>query len=892
MSIKSRLFGKPWQHRDAQVRAQAVAEGDDPELKRELGRLAEHDESEQVRLAALRRIDTEPFWLDARLRESDPAIVAAADEFLRRAVMRRPDDSLIKERLEWLRRIDDADFIRQVACHAPDRSLRADALERINAQGFLGDRVVEEPDEELALSLIGRIEQASTLERIGRTLRAVSKKRSRAVEQRLHDLQAASGSYDPAVESATRLVARAEALARGKHEGDRRIELDAIEQQWRKLDRPSQALQRRLDGALAIVRRAIERPSTRPSPLAGDAPQDGEAGKADPDLEALEERIAAAGPLERLRPEPAGELLAAFDRAWSRITTPGPPDLELRERLLPSLRVLQAQRQSVATSPASEPRREESFDWAGELDRVAERLDGGHIVEAQSALRDLRSRLDRLKPGQRPRQASGRLTRLEGRLREMRNWEHWSNNKIRDQLIERVERLAGSGQHPDAISAALKEARAEWQRLEDLEVLPGDKRRHAAPAGQWRRFQAACKNAFEQAQPFFEKRHEVQAENLEQLEAFLERGQAVAGDETSDLEQLKQFMRKSRLAIRRLDDLPPKSRGRAAARLRELMDAISGRLDTAFEEIENAKRRLVREAQALAHESDLAAAIEQAKALQARWQKTGNGRRRVDQKLWQEFRAPIDPLFEQLQGQRDERRQQLEAENSAMSALVEQAEQLAEAGDEDLPAAQARMRALRDEWAGSGARPDKLASRFEQAGQKLSRRIDDLRRAERRREIDRLDALAQAVQSLWQARLDGERSDLSDQLPSDTPGGEHGQSLLAVAQDLANPACDPAALHDRVASNAEQARQVVIEMEFLAGMDSPPEDREARMNFQVRRLASRMGDRTAQPSLAGELAKLRQRWYGSFPQASDRYQALTERFRKCQNVLESMSGTE
>jgi len=68
----------------------------------------------------------------------------------------------------------------------------------------------------------------------------------------------------------------------------------------------------------------------------------------------------------------------------------------------------------------------------------------------------------------------------------------------------------------------------------------------AAPAGQWRRFQAACKNAFEQAQPFFEKRHEVQAENLVQLEAFLERGHAVAADETSDLEPLKQFMRKSR----------------------------------------------------------------------------------------------------------------------------------------------------------------------------------------------------------------------------------------------------------------------------------------------------------------------------------------------------------
>src|SRR5690625_7547900 len=90
----------------------------------------------------------------------------------------------------------------------------------------------------------------------------------------------------------------------------------------------------------------------------------------------------------------------------------------------------------------------------------------------------------------RPGAAAGRLTRLEGRLRELRNWEHWSNNQRRDELIEKVQQLIGSDQHPDAISNQLREARSEWQKLEKLEVLPGDRRRFAAPRKQWQRFRS------------------------------------------------------------------------------------------------------------------------------------------------------------------------------------------------------------------------------------------------------------------------------------------------------------------------------------------------------------------------------------------------------------------
>ncbi|MEE4303692.1 MAG: DUF349 domain-containing protein [Wenzhouxiangella sp.] len=894
MSIKARLFGKPWQQKDPATRARAVAESDDPELRQALAQIAEHDDSAAVRLAALQRINTEPFWLDARLRETDRSIVEAADAFMAKAVMQRPDEKLLKERLEWFRRYGDDKFVRRAASSAPDRALRAEALAQIDSPGFLGDRAIAEADDDLALALIERIEQVSTLERIAASLKRKSKRRARAVEDRLHAIQAASGDYDASAESASRLVGRAERLARGQFEGDRRRELAELESLWSEVESPPESLERRFGGALEIVRRSLET-RTPPEAPEADAQPAAEAAPADVPLARAVERMEAIKSIDSLDPERAGELLGDFDRAWQGLEEPRAADEALRERALPLLNELQKRRQQASDTgkPAAPPREpSDSTDWQAELDAMARLLESGEIVKAQEGLRELRSRLDRLKPRQRPRDATGRLGRLEGRLREMRNWEHWSNNKHRDELIERVEQLAGSDQHPDAISAALKEARREWQHLENLEVLPGDKRQHAAPAGQWRRFQAACKNAFDQAQPFFEKRHEVQAENQEQLEAFLERGQALAAEQDTDIETLKQFSKSARLAIRRLDDLPPKARGKSAARLRELLDSLSQRIDAAFESVENAKRRLIREAQALEHEPDLKSAIEKAKGLQARWKETGTGRRRIDQQLWKEFRAPIDPLFEKLRGEHDQRREEQEAEVAALRELAEQAEALAKCEDAELDQAAGRMKALRAEWQSAGRRPVKLAERFDKAERTLQERLKNRRMRERRKVLEQLDELAASVQSAWQVRLAGSKPELEIPEPDGGSDDPAMASLLAAARNVADEGIDEDTLAGQVTDNGESARQVVIEMEFLAGLDSPAEDRQARMNFQVERLAQRMSERGESPGLADELASLRKRWYASFPQPLDRHEDMAKRFRKCQNVLESMSGTE
>jgi hypothetical protein len=88
----------------------------------------------------------------------------------------------------------------------------------------------------------------------------------------------------------------------------------------------------------------------------------------------------------------------------------------------------------------------------------------------------------------------------------------------------------------------------------------------------------------------------------------------------------------------------------------------------------------------------------------------------------------------------------------------------------------------------------------------------------------------------------------------------------------------------------KQARQIAVEMEFLSGLDSPKEDQKLRMDYQVQRLAQRMGERQHQPDLASEAAELQIRWFKSLPHPPQDHDALNKRVRRAQEIIDGMTG--
>ncbi|MDT8449003.1 MAG: DUF349 domain-containing protein [Wenzhouxiangellaceae bacterium] len=901
MSLKERIFGPRWESRDPEVRIQAIAEANEPELVERLPVIARDDPDAGVRRAALKRLGEEAEWLRARSRESDPGIRESADTFVLRAVCERPGGELLEPRLEWLGSVSDTHALRRVAATARDPEMRRAALARIRAQGFLGDCLLTEPDEAIAAGILERIDQISTLRRIAERLRSRHKQRHRAVMEHLAELEGAEGGHEARDGLAHDLIARAEKLARGQQErhndGDRREQAEQLQQQWDRIPEPDPAMARRFAGVMKIVRSALEPGSRRPKPATGEPARP---PAADAELERLADRAQdlASHPMDEDTGRRLSELISAFDRRWNSLGKTGEPERAVRTRFDALTGELQARIAAAHPQKAAAPepdRRDDEKPAAAlteletAMEAVAAAIESGDIAESHAALGKARSLYDRLPRKQQPKAAAGRLTRMAGRLKEMRDWQHWSNNKLRERLIERVGEIDPTEMHPDAVTARLKELRARWKELDQQEVLPGDKRRFAAPQGQWRRFQKACKEAFDAARPYLEKRSEVREESLKDLRAFFDDANAILADDSTDADRLVRYQRAAREAIRNLDTLPPKTRGAMASALRKLMDGISERLDERYAVIEAEKRRLVAEARKLAHEKDRAAAIAQAKALQAEWKKAGRCRRKIDEMLWREFREPIDPLFEDLKKERAQHRKAEHEHDREVAALCEQAEQVARLDAAEIVHAGGRMAGLEEEFNRRRGVPPALRKRFDAARAEFGRRVREIEREHDRKQRAHLVALADALQSAWHSIVAGERPE-TERLAGEPPADEPlALELYERLTKMAGAGADT--LSAEVVRRTADARQVVIEMECLSGVESPEEDRQQRMDYQISRLSRRLGDGAPRPDLSSERAALHDRWLKSHPHDIDHHDRLKKRFNAADKILEQMTAT-
>jgi len=900
MSIKERLFGPPWESKDAAARARSVAGSSDPRLSGQLAAIAAGDSDTEVRIAALKRMGDEAAWLRARRADPEQKIRDAADHFLLRSVCDKPGGERLDDRLAWLEALSAPDALRRVAAHAADARMRGAALGRINSPGFLGDCLVSEPDDAIAGSVLARLEQVSTLKRIAEQLRKKHKSRHQAVIRRLAELESdsRSGRHDARDELAGQLIGQAEKLARGEFSGDRRAESERLTASWQELADPEPHLARRFDGAMRIVRSALQpRPARAPAIEAEpEAPAVG-----DGELEKMVEQAQAmtAQPAGNKTADALNTLMSAFDRHWNSLRKPGTADEAMRERfralcgeLQARLQALQSASTRTAESNTDSPTPGDTAGTDSELALALEQADqalaAGDIAQSFDAIRKARSLNDK-RPGRgRSGDAAGRIARMNGKLKEMRDWQHWSNNKLRERLIERVGEIDAEKLHPDAVTERLKELRQRWKELDEHEVLPGDKRQFAAPQGQWRRFQRACKEAFDAARPYLEKRSEVREQSHQELQEFLEDARTVAGDPNTPNEKLIRYQRAAREAIRNLDTLPPKLRGKAAGALRELMDTISKSLDRHFEAAENEKRRLIAEARKLAHEKDRSVAIDRAKALQAEWKKAGRGRRKIDDQLWNEFREPIDPLFEDLKKERDERKQVEHEDAEALKQICARAEALASSDDPESVAGQ--ISGLEDDFNRHAAPPPALRKRFERALGRYRDQVQSAREARAEAKRAHLAALSKQLQDTWQRIQDGTERPSKGDLPEVPEDDELAQRLLARLEWMIE-ATDIDALGRQVDSQTVDARQIVIEMECLSGLESPAEDRQRRMDYQISRLSNRLGGGAEKADLDSERAGLQRRWLESFPHDSSQAGQLKKRFESADKILKQMTAS-
>ena len=249
---------------------------------------------------------------------------------------------------------------------------------------------------------------------------------------------------------------------------------------------------------------------------------------------------------------------------------------------------------------------------------------------------------------------------------ELEGWQRWRADQLREELVSKAEGLL---QRPEGqaiggrkMQEMLRSLREHW-KLTDQGGVPNH--------GLWKRFDHACNEAHKVVEVWLEKIKADAAENraqrlalLAELDAWAEANRTALDADWRGFQRiLMQFGDRWRnsghlgeKAFAELQPLWKASMARAAAPL----EAVQ-------EENLALRRAMVEEAQALGAAPELR--IDAVKSLQQRWQRLAQGvplDRRLEQKLWDAFRRPIDEAFNRKTAERERAQAQLGARDRAV----------------------------------------------------------------------------------------------------------------------------------------------------------------------------------------------------------------------------------
>ena len=262
---------------------------------------------------------------------------------------------------------------------------------------------------------------------------------------------------------------------------------------------------------------------------------------------------------------------------------------------------------------------------------------------------------------------------------ELEGWQRWRADQLREELLAKAVALnqAPEGQRLGGrkVQEALRQLREQWKAT-DQGGVPNQ--------ALWKKFDEACNEAHKQVEAWLEQlKQQNQASRAQRL-ALIEEVQAWTAAHAThtdwklqlrDLHAYAERWRQSgHLSEKLFAELQPLWKtaiGQAHARLEAAQDQSVQR-----------RQALIAEAQALAQVVPLR--IDAVKALQQRWQQEAQAvplDRRLEQKLWEAFRQPIDAAFERKTAEREQVAASLGAHDQAVLQAAQALEAACAAGD-------------------------------------------------------------------------------------------------------------------------------------------------------------------------------------------------------------------
>ncbi|GAB3495640.1 hypothetical protein GCM10027399_17950 [Curvibacter fontanus] len=337
------------------------------------------------------------------------------------------------------------------------------------------------------------------------------------------------------------------------------------------------------------------------------------------------------------------------------------------------------------------------------LGRLEQEVAQGHgkaSTGAANALRQALKEHGRHMDSQLDRQAHAALAAAG----ELEGWQRWRADQLREELVAKAEALLnrpeGQTLGGRKTQESLRELREAWKQT-DQGGVPNH--------GLWKRFDEACNQAYKVVEAWLEKVRAESAEHrakrlalIAELKAW---GETQVAASVSDLKAFNRELHQFAERWREAGHLSEKAFAEMQPQWKAAMQAAAAPLEAAQKLSLQNRHAMIEEAQALGTAPELR--IDAVKALQQRWQAEAHAvplDRRLEQKLWDAFRKPIDEAF----ARKSASREQAASAMSEHDKAVLQASQALDAANAsgDAQAIRAAMGALEAVLKGAAQAPE------------------------------------------------------------------------------------------------------------------------------------------------------------------------------------------
>jgi len=299
------------------------------------------------------------------------------------------------------------------------------------------------------------------------------------------------------------------------------------------------------------------------------------------------------------------------------------------------------------------------------LDKLETEINEGHGKASAGAANALRQAIKEF----------GKLidAKLEARAQaalaaagELEGWQRWRADQLRQELVTKAEGLL---QRPEGqtiggrkMQESLRTLREQW-KLTDQGGVPNH--------GLWKRFDHACNDAYKVVEAWLEKIKADAVEHRAQRLTLIAEVDAWAADNRTaldgDWKGFQRILMQFGERWRNGGHLGEKAFAELQPLWKTAIDNAAAPLEAVQADNLALRRAMVDEAQALGAAPELR--IDAVKSLQQQWQRLAQGvplDRRLEQKLWDAFRRPIDEAFNRKTAEREKAQAHLGARDRAV----------------------------------------------------------------------------------------------------------------------------------------------------------------------------------------------------------------------------------